>query len=62
MIGETSPLSENAERSEKESRIKKYTEGRNHADADTTSRLRSVLYRISFSFHICIDICFSART
>lgn len=39
-LGETVPLAEGAEVSEKDSRIKEYASDRNRADKDTSSRLR----------------------
>lgn len=39
-LGITDPLEEGAEASEKRSRVMVYNEQRDHADRDTTSRLR----------------------
>lgn len=41
-LGEVPPLSEGAEASDKDSRAKKYADGRNHTDMDTSSRLRYI--------------------
>lgn len=53
-IGENSPISENAEICDKGSRIKQYSEGRNHADMNTTSRLSPYLASGVLSARACI--------
>ncbi|EJD01230.1 uncharacterized protein FOMMEDRAFT_169392 [Fomitiporia mediterranea MF3/22] len=53
-IGETSPLSDGAEESNKSSRIQEYSTGRNLTDMDTTSRLSPYLASGVISARACI--------
>ncbi|KAL5530213.1 PHR1_2 [Sanghuangporus sanghuang] len=53
-IGEVSPLSDGAEASDKNSRIKEYSSARNLADMDTTSRLSPYLASGVISARACI--------
>ncbi|KAH8118312.1 hypothetical protein DFH11DRAFT_1686509 [Phellopilus nigrolimitatus] len=53
-LGEVSPLTGGAETSEKDSRVKRYSDGRNHVDMDTTSRLSPYLASGVVSARACV--------
>lgn len=53
-VGDCSPLSSGAEKSDQHSRVKDYADGRNRADTDTSSRLSPYLASGVISARECV--------